>query len=115
MLSIGDFSKVSQVSPKTLRYYDEIDLLKPSYTDVSSGYRYYDVSQLETILLIKRLKEYTFSLEEINQVLKSDQDQALLHQTITQKEKEITAKMQHYSLLLNRLANDLTTLEKGKN
>ncbi|GGC98766.1 MerR family transcriptional regulator [Enterococcus wangshanyuanii] len=114
MLSIGDFSKVSQVSKKALRYYDEINLLKPSYTDIASGYRYYDVDQLETILLIKRLKEYTFSLEEIKQVLNSGQDQVLLQQTITQKRLEITQKMQNYSLLLDRLANDLLTLEKGK-
>ncbi|MCA5012470.1 MULTISPECIES: MerR family transcriptional regulator [unclassified Enterococcus] len=114
MLSIGDFSKVSQVSKKALRYYDEINLLKPSYTDVASGYRYYDVDQLETILLIKRLKEYTFSLEEIKQVLNSGQDQVLLQQTITQKKLEITRKMQDYSLLLDRLDNDLYTLEKGK-
>lgn len=97
-----------------MRYYDEINLLKPSYTDATSGYRYYDVDQLETILLIKRLKEYTFSLEEIKQVLSSGQDQVLLQQTINQKKLEITRKMQDYSLLLDRLDNDLHTLEKGK-
>lgn len=114
MLSIGDFSKVSQVSPKTLRYYDEINLLNPTFTDANSGYRYYVVSQLETILLIKRLKEYMFSLEEIKQVIESDQDQDLLQITIIKKKKEISQKMQNYSLLLDRIVEDLTTLERGK-
>jgi len=113
MLSIGDFSKVSQVTPKTLRYYDEINLLKPTSTDVKSGYRYYDVSQLETILLIKRLKEYTFSLEEIKQVLESKQDQELLQVTINKKKKEISQKMQSYSRLLERITDDLSILERG--
>ncbi|MEI5991301.1 hypothetical protein A5881_002835 [Enterococcus termitis] len=113
MLSIGDFSKVSQVSPKTLRYYDEINLLKPNFIDAQSGYRYYDVGQLETILLIKRLKEYTFSLDEIKQVLESEQDQTLLQVTIHKKKAEISQKMHDYSLLLKRITDDLTTLEGG--
>ncbi|EOI04892.1 hypothetical protein UAY_00663 [Enterococcus moraviensis ATCC BAA-383] len=113
MLSIGDFSKVSQVSAKTLRYYDEINLLKPTFTDAASGYRYYDVGQLETILLIKRLKEYTFSLDEIKVILESEQDQELLQVAINKKKKEITQKMQNYSLLLERIADDLATLERG--
>lgn len=65
MLSIGAFSKISNVATKTLRYYDEIDLLKPAHVDGDSGYRYYDVSQLKTILLIDKLKSYQFTLEEI--------------------------------------------------
>lgn len=113
MLSIGDFSKVSQVSRKTLRYYDEIDLLKPSFTDLKSGYRYYEVGQLETILLIKRLKEYLFTLDEIKLVLESEQDQELLQTKINQKKQKLTQKMQEYSLLLTRLVDDLSTLERG--
>lgn len=114
MLSIGDFSKVSQVSPKTLRYYDEINLLKPTFTDTKSGYRYYHVDQLETILLIKRLKEYTFSLDEIKQVLESNQNQALLQGKISKKKEEISQKIQSYSLFLKRITNDLATIERGE-
>jgi DNA-binding transcriptional MerR regulator len=40
MLKIGDFSRLSQVSVKTLRYYDEVGLLKPAQVDQLSGYRY---------------------------------------------------------------------------
>ena len=46
MIRIGDFSKLSQVSIKTLRYYDEMGLFKPSNVDRFTGYRYYSASQL---------------------------------------------------------------------
>lgn len=41
MFKIGDFSMLSKVPVKTLRYYDQIDLLKPKQIDQDSGYRYY--------------------------------------------------------------------------
>ena len=41
MIRIGDFSKLSQVSIKTLRYYDEMELFKPINVDRFTGYRYY--------------------------------------------------------------------------
>ncbi len=43
MLSIGEFSKISHLTMKTLRYYDEIGLLKPAFIDPKNGYRYYDI------------------------------------------------------------------------
>ena len=52
MLSIGEFSKICQVSAKTLRYYDEIGLLRPEEINPENGYRYYSYQQsaaLETI------------------------------------------------------------------
>lgn len=46
MIRIGDFSKLSRVSIKTLRYYDEMGLLKPIGVDRFTGYRYYEFDQL---------------------------------------------------------------------
>ncbi|MFN2147868.1 MAG: MerR family DNA-binding transcriptional regulator, partial [Anaerolineales bacterium] len=46
MIRIGDFSRLSRVSIKTLRYYDEVGLLKPAHVDSSTGYRYYLYEQL---------------------------------------------------------------------
>ena len=63
MLSIGEFSNICQVSKKTLRYYDEIGLLKPSEINPENGYRYYAIEQLEQMLFINRLKSYSFSLQ----------------------------------------------------
>jgi effector-binding domain-containing protein len=69
MIRIGDFSKLSRVSIKTLRYYDEMDLLKPAYVDDSSGYRFYEYHQLPRLYRILALKDLGFPLEEIGQLL----------------------------------------------
>ena len=78
MLSIGAFSKLSKVTTSTLRYYDEIGLLKSIQVNSDTGYRYYHVSQLEALLLINKLKSYDFSLEEITQIIILPEDTNLL-------------------------------------
>ena len=65
MLKIGDFSSLSQVSIKTLRYYDERGLLSPVHVDPETGYRYYSASQLSQLHRILALKDFGFSLEQI--------------------------------------------------
>ena len=56
MIKIGDFSKLSLVSVKTLRYYDETGLLSPIEVDRSSGYRYYSLDQLPRLNRIRNPK-----------------------------------------------------------
>ena len=71
---IGDFSKKTGLSIQTLRYYDEINLFKPIDIDLFSGYRYYDDSQLDKLNVILKLKEASFSLEEIKKYWNSFND-----------------------------------------
>jgi DNA-binding transcriptional MerR regulator len=69
MLKIGDFSKLIQVSVKTLRYYDEVGLFKPAQVDSLSGYRYYSVVQLRQLHRILALRDLGFSLDQITHLL----------------------------------------------
>ena len=69
MLQIGEFSRICQVSVKTLHHYDKIGLLVPAEVDQVTGYRYYQVEQIDTMNYIQRLKRYGFSLEEIQQII----------------------------------------------
>lgn len=69
MIRIGEFSKMAQVPVATLRYYDQVGLLKPVEVDRSTGYRYYSASQLPRLHRILALKGLGFSLEQINTVL----------------------------------------------
>jgi effector-binding domain-containing protein len=69
MLAIGDFSRLCRVPITTLRYYDDVGLLKPLLVDPHSHYRYYSVSQLPRLSRILALKELGFALEQIAQVL----------------------------------------------
>lgn len=63
--SIGELAKLHNTTIKALRYYDEIDLLKPIHTDGNNGYRYYSTEQFEHLNTIHYLKELGFSLKEI--------------------------------------------------
>jgi DNA-binding transcriptional MerR regulator len=72
MLRIGEFSRLSQVTIKALRHYDDIGLLKPSQVDRFTDYRYYTLDQLPRIHTIMALKELGLSLEEIAQLLLED-------------------------------------------
>lgn len=67
MLRIGEFSKLTGVPIRTLRYYDEIDLFKPAEIDLFTDYRYYKEEQVEDLELINKLKSVGFTLDEIKQ------------------------------------------------
>lgn len=62
---IGEFSKLTGIPIRTLRYYDSIDLFKPSEVDLFTNYRYYKEEQVKDLELINELKEVGFTLEEI--------------------------------------------------
>ena len=72
MLKIGDFSKLTQISIRMLRHYDEIGLLKPRTIDEFTGYRFYSIDQIPIVSKIKALKEMGFSLCEISDLLQSE-------------------------------------------
>jgi DNA-binding transcriptional MerR regulator len=72
MFRIGDFSRLSRVSVKALRFYDEVGLLKPTYVDRATGYRYYSAALLPRLNRILAFKELGFSLGEISHLLKGD-------------------------------------------
>jgi len=69
MIKIGEFSRLVQVPVATLRYYDQVGLLKPVEVDQWSGYRYYSVVQLPRLHRILALKGLGFTLEQIGVVL----------------------------------------------
>lgn len=79
MYKIKDFSNRIGLSITTLRYYDEIDLFKPSYTDIYSGYRYYENNQISLILKIENLKKVGLSLDEIKNYIKTDDKNILIN------------------------------------
>lgn len=69
VFKIGEFSRVSRVPVKTLRYYDEIGLLRPAMVDPFTSYRYYSAEQLARLNRILVLKDLGFPLEQVGQML----------------------------------------------
>lgn len=76
LLSIGEFARASMLSLKALRLYDELAILKPSYVDPQSAYRYYDVEQLPVARLIRLMRQMDMPLGTIRQVLAAAPAQA---------------------------------------
>ena len=72
MFRIGDFSRLTRVSLKTLRHYDAMGLFKPAYVDPFTDYRYYAFDQLPRLNRILALKGLGFSLDSIRQMLDDD-------------------------------------------
>jgi protein phosphatase len=68
MLTIGAFAKASRLSPKALRLYDELDLLRPARVDPGTGYRYYTAEQLEQARLVAWLRRLGMPLARIRRV-----------------------------------------------
>lgn len=115
LLSIGEFSKICEVSTKTLRYYDEIGLIHPDEINPENGYRYYSIKQLKKMLFINRLKSYYFSLEEIKDILEWEQDKSeeRLYVALNLKKRKLQEKLRTYEYTLKQINSDVLNLEKG--
>ena len=102
MLKIGEFSKLSRVSIRMLRHYDDIGLLKPAETDDLTGYRYYREDQLFVAARITALKDMGFSLTDIVRVLEIYEDKEKLDEFLISRQKELDkqAKETEYKLML---------------
>ena len=69
--TVGEMSMYSGIKAKTLRYYDEVGLFRPSRVDPETGYRYYTRAQFERLLLIKNLKQLGHTIDEIRQEMEN--------------------------------------------
>jgi DNA-binding transcriptional MerR regulator len=111
MFKIGDFSKFSRVSVKTLRHYDELGLLKPAYVDAATSYRYYSADQLPRLNRIIALKELGFTLEQIAPLLDDDLSADQLKGMLKLKRAEIEQQLQAEEQKLARVEARLRSIE----
>lgn len=95
MLKIGEFANIFNISIKTVRFYEEKELIKPFYTDKYSGYRYYDEKNIDEMSRILYLKNLGFSLEEIKNY----------------DEKCLKGKIEEYKEKVIKLKNNINILE----
>ncbi|MDR3576701.1 MAG: MerR family transcriptional regulator [Anaerolineaceae bacterium] len=115
MFKIGEFSRISQVSVKTLRYYDEIGLLKPSQTDPFSSYRYYTADQMSRLNKILALKDLGLTLEQIAQLMKEDLPPPQLRGMLRLKQIEIQQRLEEEQTRLDRVETRLRQIETEDN
>ncbi|HEX9331953.1 MAG TPA: MerR family transcriptional regulator [Anaerolineales bacterium] len=103
MFKIGEFSRLSRVSVRMLRYYDQLGILKPLQTDSFTNYRYYSANQLPRLNRILALRDLGFSLEQIAEMLDEDLSSDQLLGMLKLKRAEIEQEMQVEQLRLARL------------
>jgi len=72
LVPIGRFSKMTRLSVKALRHYDELGLLVPTVVDPSSGYRYYTYAQANRAEAIRVLRSLDMPLEDVREALAAD-------------------------------------------
>jgi len=81
MIKIGEFSKIAKTTIKTLRYYDDIGLFKPSFVD-ENGYRYYEIDQLKDLLKIIELRSFDLSVEKIRDIFEGNDEKTILKEHV---------------------------------
>ena len=112
MLKIGEFSKLVQVPVKTLRYYDELGLLRPDWVDRYTGYRYYTLQQLPRLNRILALRELGFSLVQIAHLLREDLAASELQRLMKLRQVELAHQVQAEQERLARVAARLQQIEQ---
>lgn len=112
VFKISEFSKLSQVPAKTLRYYDQLGLLRPACTDSQSGYRYYTSEQLLRLQRIFALKDLGFTLEQIKQILHDEVSAADIRRMLLLKQAEVESLIQSETERLLRIEARLKQLEQ---
>lgn len=113
MYKIGDFSRLTQIPVKTLRYYDAIGLLRPAQVAGSTGYRYYTAAQLEPLNRVLVFKDLGFSLREIRTLVAERVPLARIREMLRLKHHELEQRVARESGRLARAAARLQTLEQG--
>ena len=112
MIRIGDFSKLSRVSVKTLRYYDEMGLLKPIAVDHFTGYRFYEFDQLPRLYRILALKDLGFSLEEVGRLLTEKLSAEQMRGMLKLRQAEIRQRVEAEAERLARVERWLRQIEQ---
>ena len=93
MLRIGDFAKLSQVSVKALRFYDQIGLLKPTFVDRATGYRYYAPDLLLRLNRLLAFKEMGLRLADILQLLETDLSDQQVRALLQRRRAELSRRI----------------------
>lgn len=104
--SIGQFSIITRLTVKAIRFYHEKGILMPARVDGATGYRYYDAASVERARIVATLRRLEFSIEEIVEIVREcreDEDAVLF---VRRKAEEIRRRIHH----LRKLERDLTQI-----
>ena len=109
---IGEFSQITGLSVKTLRFYHERGILVPSSVDEATGYRFYDVSKVEKARVVMWLRQMEFSIEDIAAVLGECTDEADILNYLERQKATLQQRIQEDRDIVRSL-NEIITKEKS--
>ncbi len=98
---IKDFAKLTNVSVRTLHYYDGIGLLKPAFVDKQNSYRFYDEKSLERMQEILFYRELDFTLKEISNILSAENYNK--SQALNKQKQLLLLKKKHIERLISAI------------
>ena len=114
-MRIGDFARLGNVSPRTLRFYSQAGLLRPAQVKPENGYRHYDPRQLAQLYQIQMFKEMGLSLGEIRELLARRWTTAELREVFRERRNALLKRMQEDSGRLTRVDARMRALEGHRN
>ena len=112
MFKIGEFSQLTGVTIKALRYYDRVGLLKPAQVDQFTNYRYYTVEQIDQLNRIMALKDLGLSLEEIGRILCENPSAAEIRGMLRLKQAQLQETIDEEQARLQRVEARLRQIER---
>lgn len=113
MFKIGEFSKLTQVSIRMLRYYDETELLKPAKTDPETSYRFYSLEQIPVLQKIIFLRDIGYTVAEIKVALKHWSGDFIADQ-LRNKQNEVRRSLELEQERLKKIEMALANIQKDK-
>src|ERR1700736_5736778 len=111
MLTIGEFARLGQISPRMLRHYDEIGLLRPDDVNPATGYRSYRVAQLDRLHRLLALRDLGFGLDQTGLLLHEDLPLEQLRGMLRLRQVTIEETVAEEQARLRRVAAHLRALE----
>lgn len=111
MYRISQFSKISGLTVKALRYYDKEGILEPSFRNEENQYRYYDDDNLKKAMLIKYLRSLDFSIIEIKEVVETVENKDDLVYILQEKIKFIEMNISREKELIQKISMGTSSLE----
>jgi DNA-binding transcriptional MerR regulator/effector-binding domain-containing protein len=111
VFSIGDFARLTGVSVRMLRHYDEIGLVPPAAVDPATGYRRYSHLQITRVHRVLALKAFGFSLTDVRRIADAEVSTEQLRQMLHDRRSDVERQMVEAQNVIAQIEHHLAQLE----
>lgn len=115
MYSIGEFSKITGLTVKTLRFYHEQGILPPAHVEDGTGYRFYAERQVESARVIAELRRLEFSVRQIAEILPAHDDEGDILDLLVEKQQTVQEKVERFQEIGASLADIISREREARN